>query len=88
MLDLSSKALLDEITDFLGSGPTVDEILEFQISERHNQYLQQLINKSKHQVLSSEERQEIEDMLRIANFLTIIKAKARVNLRGLLSKNI
>jgi hypothetical protein len=76
------NTLFDEVTDFLLSGPTPEQIIEFQPSEALNQRLHDLLDKNSEESLNPEERDELNRFLEIGHLFTILKAKARLKLMG------
>ena len=77
-----AETLFDEITDFLLSRPTPEEIIAFQPPERLNQRLHELLDKNKQDALLPDERRELDRFLHIDHLFTILKAKARIKLAG------
>jgi hypothetical protein len=76
------QILFDEITDFLSSAPSIDEIVAFQPSERLNQRLHELLDKNTENTLSSDERQELEEFMRMNHLLKMIRIKSRLKQMG------
>ncbi|MBI5671544.1 MAG: hypothetical protein HZC41_26430 [Chloroflexi bacterium] len=72
--------LVDEITDFLITSPTPEEIIAFKTSEAANHRLHELLDKNRNEGLSPEEREELNDFLSLGHLLTILVAKARLQL--------
>ena len=72
--------LFDEILDFLASGRTVEEILAFQPSETLKERSHYLLEKNRQDLLSAEERQELEDFRRMNHFVNMLKIRARQKL--------
>jgi hypothetical protein len=73
-------ALLDEITDFLASRPTPEEIIAYKPSEGLEHRALELLALNRDNRLSADERLELEDFRRIEHLMTILKAKARLKL--------
>ncbi len=74
------KTLVDEVTDFLLSRPTPEEIIAFRLSPTLDQKLHKLLDKNRQGKLTSEERDELSTALNIDHLMTILKAKARMKL--------
>ena len=72
-------SLFDEITDFLGSAPTFNEIISFKPSERLDQRFHQLLDKNSQGELSAGERDELDEFLRLNNLLNMVVLKARLH---------
>lgn len=74
--------LFDEITDFLVSGPTPEQIVVYQAPDLLNARLHALLDKNRASALTAEERAELDTFLQIGHLLTVLKAKARLKLAG------
>ena len=72
----SAGTLFEEITDFLVSGPTPEQIVAYQAPDMLNMRLQDLLDKNQTSLLTAEERAELDTFLQIGHLLTILKAKA------------
>lgn len=72
--------LVDEITDFLITRPTPEEIIAFKTPETINQRLHDLLDKNRNEGLTLDEREELNHFLLVGHLLTILKAKARLQL--------
>ena len=77
---MPAETLLDEITDFILSRPTEEEIINFRPSDRLNERLHELLDKNSHDAITSEERTELDHFLEIDHIFTMLKAKARLKL--------
>jgi len=71
------KTLIHEITDFLLSRPTLEEIIVFRLSPALEQRLHELLDKNRQGRLASDERDELHMALTVDHLMTILKAKAR-----------
>ena len=76
------ETLFDEITDFLVSRPTPEEIIAFKPSEMLDQRLHELLDKNSAGELPAPERAELDRFLQINHLLIMLKAKARLKLVG------
>jgi hypothetical protein len=72
--------LLDEITDFLASGPPPQEIIDFKPSDVLRDRSLELLQRNREGNLSEAERAEMADFIKMDHFMTILKAKARLRL--------
>lgn len=68
------------ITDFLASGPTVEEIAAFRLPDSLQEHANFLLERNREGTLLPEERAEMEEFLQIECILKLIKAKAYHNL--------
>ena len=72
--------LFDEITDFLASAPTADQIIQFKPSEPLDQRLHDLLDRNSQGALTPEEQVELDEFLRMSHFLNMLVLKARLKL--------
>jgi hypothetical protein len=70
--------LLDEITDFLASSPTSQEIIAFKPPEALERRALDLLQRNREDRLTAGERAEMEEFMRMDHFMTLLKAKARL----------
>jgi HKD family nuclease len=75
-----AETLFDEITDFLISQPTIETIIEFQVSDKLNRRLHELLDKNSAGTIIADERSELDTFLHYGHILSILKAKARLKL--------
>lgn len=74
--------LLEEITDFLASIPTAEQILAFKASDMLNQRLHELLDRAGEGELTEQERQELNEYLQISHLLKMLKGKIRLRISG------
>jgi hypothetical protein len=74
------STIFDEVLDFLASAPTVEQILAFQPSEAIAERSHYLMEQNRSDRITSEERAELDEFLRINHMVNMLKAKARKNL--------
>jgi hypothetical protein len=74
------RALFDEITDFLASAPTAETIIAYKPSPVLDQRLHELLDKNSQDQISPKERTELNEFLQMNHLLTVLQAKARLNL--------
>ena len=77
-----AETLLDEITDFLATIPTAEQILIFKPSETLNQRLHDLLDHAGEGTLTDSEQQELNEYLRVSHLLKMLKGKVRLRLSG------
>jgi hypothetical protein len=73
--------LFEEITDFLASAPSFEQMLAFKPSEKLDQRLHELLDRNSQGYLSAEERTELDEFLRMSHLLKMIKIKVRFKLK-------
>ena len=66
----------DEIVDFIASGTTPQSVIDFHLSESAQERLEDLIYNAKNNVLTKEDKRELDHFLTIEHILTLAKAKA------------
>lgn len=76
------KTLLDEITDFLNTSPSSQQIIEYRLTERLEQRALELLERSREAQLTSDERAEMNEFMHVDHLMTMLKAKARLKLMG------
>lgn len=74
--------IADVVTDFLGSAPTLVEIAAYRLPDELQTRAHTLLERNRQGNLTGEERAEMEEFQQIDHLLTLIKAKARLNLRA------
>jgi hypothetical protein len=72
--------LLDELTDFLASSPTPQQIIAFRPSDSLQAHASELLQKNREDRLTAQEKAEMEEFMRMEHFMTLLKAKARLKL--------
>lgn len=75
-----AEIFFDEITDFLMSQPTIEDIIGFEISEKLNKRLHGLLDKNSEESITLDERSELDIFLHYGHILSMLKAKARLKL--------
>lgn len=69
--------LFDEVTDFLASAPTAEQIIAYKPSDDLDQRLHELLDKNSRDELLDSEQGELNEFLRLNHFLKILMLKAR-----------
>lgn len=82
MIDPSAPApiLFDEVIEFLASGPDSTTIIAFQPSEALKQRSSYLLERNRQDMLSAEERTELDEFTRMNHFVNMLKIRARQRL--------
>jgi hypothetical protein len=71
-----SGTLFDDITGFLLSKPSAQEVMDYQVAEPLDARLHELLDKNSQTSLSRDEQTELDTFLQFAHVLTLLKAKA------------
>jgi hypothetical protein len=78
----SEKTIADIVTDFLGSAPTLEEIVAYRLPDELQARAHELLDKNRAGTLSDGDRAEMEDFRQIDHLLTLVKTKARLKLKA------
>jgi hypothetical protein len=73
----STLGAFEEIADFLASGPSPDELLQFHPSLQTQARAQELIERLKDGCLSEEEHAELDQFEQVERLMRFIKARIR-----------
>jgi hypothetical protein len=74
--------LFDVITDFLATEPTADQIIAYRLPQALEQRALDLLERNRQNVLTPEERAEMDEFLRINHLINMLKYKVRLKLAG------
>jgi hypothetical protein len=77
-----AQNLFDEVTDFLARAPGPEAIIEFRPSAALASRGEELLARSRDGLLTPDERAEMDEFLRMEHFMTMLKLKARLVLKG------
>lgn len=75
-----ADTLFDGIIDFLASTPTAQQIIDFAPPQHSQNRLSELLEKNRAGQLSSADKSELDEFLRMNRFMSRLKLKARQNL--------
>lgn len=78
-----SETLFAEIIEFLASTPTPERIIAFKPSEQLELRLNYLLSQNRQDTLTDNERQELDEFLRMNHFMNMLKIRAREKLVGI-----
>jgi len=81
MTDTPIHTLKDVVTDFLGSAPSLEDIVAYRLPDDLQERAQLLLVKNREGSLSLEEREEMEEFRQLDHLMTLVKAKARLKLQ-------
>ena len=74
---MSASKSYDEIIDFIAAGTTPEAVVAFRPSERVQERVAALVERSKDGSISPEEQSELEDYLQLEHIMIMAKARAR-----------
>jgi hypothetical protein len=69
----------NEVMEFLTSGPSATEIIQFRLSGEAQQRAQTLLAKEREQSLTAAESKELDFYVEVGDFLGILRAKAMLH---------
>lgn len=72
--------IFEEVLDFLGAAPSLEQIIAFQPSDAIQERSHYLMEQNRHDVLTSDERSELDELLRMNHLVNMLKIRARQNL--------
>lgn len=74
--------VFDEITDFLSSNPSDEEILAYRLPDVLQARAIDLLERNAEDELSFDEEQEMYDYIRVDDMMSLLKAKTRLRMEG------
>lgn len=80
MAAVQPPAVLDEILEFLAEGPPPQAIVDYKPSEALEQRLEYLLERNRQDLISHEERAELEEFLRMNHFMSMLQIRTRKKL--------
>ncbi|MCC7452271.1 MAG: hypothetical protein IT324_33025 [Anaerolineae bacterium] len=70
----------DEVFEFLTSTPSPEQIVAFRPSEATQERLRYLLDQNRNDRLTTDERTELDEFMKIEHFMRMLKAKAYLKL--------
>lgn len=80
MIPTITNTLFNDILEFLVSAPSPEAIIAFKPSPTLEQRALYLLEQNRQNSLTTEERIEFDDMLRLNHFMSMLKIRARQKL--------
>jgi hypothetical protein len=77
-----AQTIFDEVTDFLARAPGLEAIIEYRPSAALAARVQELLERNRIGSLTPDEQAEMDEFLRMEHFMTMLKLKARLVLKG------
>jgi hypothetical protein len=81
MEDIPIRTVFGEITDFLATNPTPEEIVAYTLPLDLQSRAHLLLDKNSEGTLTSDEQVEMMDFARIENMMRLLKIKMRIKLK-------
>jgi hypothetical protein len=82
MLNMPVRSVFSEITDFLATNPTPQEIIAYQLSENLQARAHELLERNGEDQLTPEERDEMLDFVRVDEMMSLLKVKMKLKLKN------
>lgn len=81
MQNIPTRTIFGEITDFLATNPTPEEIIAYRLPDDLQARAHELLDRNSEGELTPEEHNEMMDFARIDNMLLQLKAKMKLKLK-------
>lgn len=81
MLNAPPRAVFDVITDFLATNPSPEEIVAYRLPDDLQARGSELLERNREGELTSEERDEMMNFVRIDQMMALLKIKMRIKLK-------
>jgi hypothetical protein len=81
MHNAPARTIFAEITDFLATNPTPEEIIAYRLPDDLQARAHELLERNGEGQLSETERQEMFDFVRVDHMMTLLKAKTKLKLK-------
>lgn len=81
MQNIPTRTIFGEITNFLATNPTPEEIIAYHLPDDLQARAHELLDKNSEGELTPEEENEMMDFARIDNMLLQLKAKMKLKLK-------
>ena len=73
-------SIFAELADFPASQPSLEELADYKVSARIQQYIDDMLERNREEGLSTGERMELEKILAVVQVMDLAKAKAELKL--------
>lgn len=83
MLNTPTRTAFDDITDFLATNPSPEEILAYKFSDDLQERLIDLMERNREDELLPGEKEELFDIIRADDIIRLLKIKTRLRLKGI-----
>jgi hypothetical protein len=75
-------SIQEEVLGFLLTSPTPHQVIDFHASEAAQNRVRYLLDANRNGTLSEEEQAELDEATQMNHFVTLLKAKAHLKLKG------
>jgi len=76
------QTIMDVVTGFLASGPSVDDLIAYRLLEALQERAQYLLDKKRDEGLTAPEQQEMDEFLQIDHLMALVKVKGLAQSAG------
>jgi hypothetical protein len=83
MFNAPTRTVFDEITDFLASSPSPEEILAYKFSDDLQARIADLTARNTEDELTPDEKVELFDIIHADDIISMVKIKTRLRLKGI-----
>jgi len=83
MLNAPVRTVFDEITDFLATSPSPEEILAYKFSDDLQARITDLTARNTEDELTPDEKVELFDIIHADDIISMIKIKTKLRLKGI-----
>jgi hypothetical protein len=73
---INTTKVFDEIIEFIAAGTTPQSVVDFKLSDAAQERLEDLVYQHKMGEMASEEKEELNNFLRLEHIMTLAKARA------------
>lgn len=81
MQRIPTRTVFDEITDFLATEPSPQEIIDYYLSDDLQLRLDELLDKNREGEITPSEREELERFLNANQMFSMLKTKMKLKLK-------
>jgi hypothetical protein len=82
MLNVPSRTVFDVITDFLATEPSPQEIIAYHLPDDLQERADYLLENNAEDLLTSEEREEMQEFMNADEMFSLLKTKMKLKLRN------
>jgi hypothetical protein len=83
MQSIPTRTVFDEITDFLATEPSPQEIIAYHLPDDLQQRADYLAERNGEDQLTPSEREELDEFLKVDRMFSLLKTKMKLKLKNL-----
>ncbi len=77
----STRTVMSVISDFLAMHPTDEEIIAYRLPDDIQERAHELLDRNSQDALTPDEREEMYDIMRVDDMMSLLKTKTRLQSR-------